>query len=357
MTRSIAAPRRRQGVGASTSASIREIEPRRLRGVADLGERGSSCSSSIQLVPEAASLVAAIPTDDRPARPAATGVAGYSPSCASARLQPNSKGAPNAVCRASLGFMPTPTTPAPTWPGCRSYGDDHQRLLRGAAIAFACILGWVAVAFAAAPATSRRRGGLTAAHATYASGADRGAAVCRLLPGQLGPGGLRRVDDGSGDTGSRSDHSDNHGTAVSTVAKDHSTTGKAHGAAVSAAAKTNAQSSAWRPEQLAPTVRRFPRSLRTPQRLARRTAKPSRRVTQDEHHQLRLRHRIDSVLTPPGQDCLNRPPRSPSSGAARFVARGDPPDGSAGERRRRRVSVGGGHGRRAARPCPYTAGQ
>jgi hypothetical protein len=113
-----------------------------------------------------------------------------------------------------------------------------RRLVRGTAIAVAGIVGTAVVALAAQPATTHGNTVSSAAHASYASGRDRGAAVSAVASanGQANGAAVSAAVNNNGQP-NNTGASGTHGAAVSAVAKDKSTTGKAHGKAVSAVAR------------------------------------------------------------------------------------------------------------------------
>jgi hypothetical protein len=122
-----------------------------------------------------------------------------------------------------------------------------KRLLALLAAIVALVLATASIALAASPSSGHGSAISTAAHATYASGRDRGAAVSALakahgLEVSTAAKAKHETTDTSTDTSaptSDSSQPQNHGFFVSTVAKDHTVTGKAHGAAVSAFAKSD----------------------------------------------------------------------------------------------------------------------
>jgi hypothetical protein len=122
-----------------------------------------------------------------------------------------------------------------------------NRLIALLTAVVAIALGGASIAFAASPSSTHGSLVSTAAHATYASGHDHGAAVSSVanahgVATSTAAKAKHDATDTSTDTTtptSDASRPQNHGFFVSTVAKDHTATGKAHGAAVSAVAKSD----------------------------------------------------------------------------------------------------------------------
>ena len=122
-----------------------------------------------------------------------------------------------------------------------------NRLMRGSIVAIALIVGSATAVAAASPSSGNGSVVSAAAHGSYGSGRALGAAVSTVAKahGIVVSTAAKAKHDSSTTTDtttpatpdSSTNRPQNHGWFVSQVAKDHSVTGKAHGAAVSAVAK------------------------------------------------------------------------------------------------------------------------
>ena len=121
-----------------------------------------------------------------------------------------------------------------------------NRSLGGSIVAIALVIASATVVAAASPSAGHGAVVSAAAHASYGSGRELGAAVSAVAKahGITVSTAAKAKHDSSPDTttiaaDSAGSRPQNHGWFVSEVAKDHSVTGKAHGAAVSAVAKSD----------------------------------------------------------------------------------------------------------------------